>query len=92
MILAAKMGFDAEISRKEYHRLATVPFDSAYKFMATYHLAPLAPGEPERLVALVKGAPDVIMDRCASAEWNGETVPIDTVRDRPRRWSSRPTS
>ncbi len=81
VVLAAKMGIDAEISRKEYPRLATVPFDSAYKFMATYHLAPLAPGKPDRLLAVVKGAPDVIMDRCASAEWNGEIVPIDRVRE-----------
>src|SRR5262249_62096664 len=29
----------------------------------------------------VKGAPDVIVDRCAYALWHGKQVPIGTVRD-----------
>ncbi len=79
VVLAAKMGVDAEISRRELPRVATVPFDSAYKFMATYHIAPLAVGESDSLIGLVKGAPDVVMERCANAWWGEDIVPIADV-------------
>ena len=61
-----------------------MPFDSEYKFMATFHDRPdwIAGGvlrEPH--VVSVKGAPDVIIERCATALWHGEQVPIAQVRD-----------
>ena len=37
VVLAAKLGVNAEETRRAYPRLAEVPFDSAYKFMATFH-------------------------------------------------------
>ena len=37
VVLAAKLGVDAEETRRAYPRLAEVPFDSEYKFMATFH-------------------------------------------------------
>ena len=37
VVLAAKLGVDAEETRRTYPRLAEVPFDSDYKFMATFH-------------------------------------------------------
>ncbi|HKZ91662.1 MAG TPA: HAD-IC family P-type ATPase, partial [Candidatus Limnocylindrales bacterium] len=37
VVLAAKGGFDAVLTRERYPRLAEVPFDAAYKFMATFH-------------------------------------------------------
>ncbi|MEZ5114957.1 MAG: cation-translocating P-type ATPase [Candidatus Nanopelagicales bacterium] len=82
VVLAAKMGVDAPTSRREYPRAALVPFDSAYKFMATFHVAPLVDGGPDLLVQLVKGAPDVILDRCASAQWGDGEVPMDEARER----------
>ncbi len=82
VVLAAKMGVDADTSRREYPRVALVPFDSAYKFMATYHVVRLADDEPESLVCLVKGAPDVVLDRCSHVLWDGVEVPAHTVRDR----------
>ena len=36
-MLAAKIGVDVEETRRAYPRLAEVPFDSDYKFMATFH-------------------------------------------------------
>jgi Ca2+-transporting ATPase len=78
VVLAAKMGADAEVSRRTYPRLAEVPFDSAYKFMATFHIAPQR--ETDRLAEAVKGAPDVILERCSHALWHGEPVPIEQVR------------
>ena len=41
VVLAAKLGVDAEETRRAYPRLAEVPFDSEYKFMATFHRMPL---------------------------------------------------
>jgi Ca2+-transporting ATPase len=84
VVLAAKMGVDASETRRAVPRLAEVPFDSDYKFMATFHDRPatLAGGvlhEPH--FACVKGAPDVVLARCATALWNGALVPIEDVRD-----------
>lgn len=82
VVLAAKMGVDAGISRAEYPRDALVPFDSEYKFMATFHEGTLD-GEL-RLVELVKGAPDVLMQRCGSALWGDDVVAIETVSEQLR--------
>ncbi|HMM49524.1 MAG TPA: cation-transporting P-type ATPase [Miltoncostaeaceae bacterium] len=79
VVLAAKLGVDAEESRRLYPRLAEVPFDSDYKFMATLHRVPL--GDRERLVMLVKGAPDVVLDRCAhEGTAIGPPMPLDRER------------
>ena len=37
IVLGAKGGLDIEETRKAYPRIAEVPFDSEYKFMATFH-------------------------------------------------------
>jgi len=79
VVLAAKTGVDAENSRRAHPRLAEVPFDSAYKFMATFHNSP-EQGEGT-VIELVKGAPDVILAKCSGAYWGDEVVPIEQVRD-----------
>jgi len=65
VVLAAKLGIDAAETRRAYPRLAEVPFDSDYKFMATFHRVPV--DGVEHTVVLVKGAPDVVLARCAMA-------------------------
>ena len=62
---AAKLGVDAEETRRAYPRLAAVPFDSAYKFMATFHRVTV--DGVEHVVELVKGGPDVVFARCTHA-------------------------
>ncbi|MCU0301843.1 MAG: HAD-IC family P-type ATPase, partial [Candidatus Nanopelagicales bacterium] len=57
--LARKAGFDAS----GYRRLAVVPFESEHKYMATLNETP----EGRRIV-LVKGAPDRVLDRCATEQ------------------------
>ena len=64
VVLAAKMGVDAEQTRSALERRAEVPFDSEYKFMATFHDRPdwVAGGilkEPHFMT--VKGAPDIVV-------------------------------
>ena len=83
VVLAAKMSADAERTRESLERRAEVPFDSEYKFMATFHDRPdwLAGGvlkEPHFMT--VKGAPDVVLERCSHALWHGREIPIDEVR------------
>ena len=63
VVLAAKLGVDAEETRRAYPRLAEVPFDSDYKFMATFHR--VTRRRRERVIELVKGGPDVVLARCA---------------------------
>src|SRR6185369_8515316 len=84
VVLAAKTGVDAEETRRTIPRRGEVPFDSEYKFMATLH------DTPQHLVGgiiqhphfmSVKGAPDVVIERCDRALWHGETTPIAEVRD-----------
>jgi Ca2+-transporting ATPase len=79
VVLAAKLGVDAEETRRRYPRAAEVPFDSEYKFMATFHHIEVD-GVP-RVVELVKGGPDVVLARCSRAggPMNDE-VPLDPVR------------
>lgn len=79
VVLAAKIGIDAEESRHSYPRVAEVPFDSAYKFMATAHWLPWR-GD-RTLVEVVKGGPDVVLQRCTKAlAGPGEVVDLETMR------------
>jgi P-type Ca2+ transporter type 2C len=80
VVLAAKLGVDAEETRRAYPRLAEVPFDSEYKFMATFHRVNVEGGE--RVIELVKGGPDVVLARCARSggPMSGSQVPIVGVR------------
>jgi Ca2+-transporting ATPase len=84
VVLAAKVGVDAEETRRTLPRRTMVPFDSEYKFMATFHDRPdwFSGGilhEPHFIS--VKGAPDIVIDRCTSALWHGGQVPMEQVRE-----------
>ena len=62
IVLAAKGGLHLDGVRARYPRVAEVPFDSDYKFMATFHEMT---DEQQRPVVrcFVKGAPDVLIGR-----------------------------
>ena len=80
VVLAAKLGVDAEETRRAYPRIGEVPFDSDYKFMATFHRMTLE--GTERVVQLVKGGPDVVLARCTHSRGpDGSQVPIDEARE-----------
>ena len=80
VVLAAKLGIDAEETRQAYPRLSEVPFDSEYKFMATFHRVKF--DGVEHVIELVKGAPDVVVARCSQAggPLSGSQVPIAESR------------
>ncbi len=81
VVLAAKGGVDPTLTRERYPRVATLPFDAAYKFMATFHRMEDDAGKPV-IRAFVKGAPDQLLARASSAHGpDGTDVPIDKVRE-----------
>jgi Ca2+-transporting ATPase len=59
LALARKAGVDAERLNEKYPRIAEIPFDSAHKFMATFH----HDGAMVRM--WLKGAPDVLLARAS---------------------------
>jgi magnesium-transporting ATPase (P-type) len=70
--LARKAGFD----ERDFERIATIPFESENKFMATLHRSP-----DGRQRILLKGAPDRLLDRC-DHQWTAD----DSVEDLDASW------
>jgi Ca2+-transporting ATPase len=65
IVLAEKGGISVDGAREMYPRIAEVPFDSDYKFMATFHNMTDQEGKPV-VRCFVKGAPDVLIKRSGS--------------------------
>jgi Ca2+-transporting ATPase len=81
VVLAAKGGVDPTLTREQYPRVATLPFDAAYKLMATFHRMQNASGK-DVIRCYVKGAPDQLLARASSAQGpDGQAYPIDQVRE-----------
>jgi Ca2+-transporting ATPase len=76
IVLAEKGGISVDGAREMFPRVAELPFDSDYKFMATYHEMINEKGEPV-VRCFVKGAPDVLIAR-GGYYWmpGGETLRI----------------
>ncbi|GIM95942.1 cation-translocating P-type ATPase [Paractinoplanes toevensis] len=64
VVLAEKGGIDVAATRERYPRVAELPFDAAYKMMATFHRMTTTDGR-EVVRAYVKGAPDQLLARAA---------------------------
>ena len=82
VVLAEKGGIDVTALREERHPAAEIPFDSDYKFMATFHSWT---GERGRKVVrcFLKGAPDVLARRADRYLGGEEILPFDdTARQR----------
>jgi P-type Ca2+ transporter type 2C len=65
VVLAEKGGLDVVATREAYPRVAELPFDAAYKLMATFHRMSDEAGR-EVVRCFVKGAPDQLLAR---TEW-----------------------
>jgi len=65
VVLAAKGGIDAVSTRERYPRIAELPFDAAYKLMATFHRMKDGSGH-DVVRCFVKGAPDQLLARAAT--------------------------
>ncbi len=73
IVLAEKGGIHVDGAREMYPRVAEVPFDSDYKFMATFHSMVDESGNPV-IRCFVKGAPDVLIAR-AGSYWMPDGAP-----------------
>jgi Ca2+-transporting ATPase len=81
VVLAAKGGVDPALTRERYPRVATLPFDAAYKMMATFHKMTDAAGK-DVIRGYIKGAPDQLLARAVNAHGpDGSPVPIEQIRD-----------
>ncbi|SFD64571.1 cation-translocating P-type ATPase [Streptomyces aidingensis] len=77
LVLAAKAGLDPEALRARTPRTGEVPFDPAAKYMATQHADPAGGTRVH-----VKGAVDVLLERCTDVLTEHGPAPLD---DRRRR-------
>ncbi|MCC6667616.1 MAG: cation-translocating P-type ATPase [Polyangiaceae bacterium] len=69
--VALKAGVDPSELAARMPRLDELPFDSATKLMATFHR------DSERVLVLVKGAPDVLLERSSHVLAARGTEPLD---------------
>jgi Ca2+-transporting ATPase len=60
VVMAAKGGVDVAALRSEFPRIGEVPFDSAAKYMATFHR------DGGEVLCIVKGAIDRLLERCTA--------------------------
>ncbi len=76
---AMKAGFDPGHYRREWPRLDQIPFDAAYRYMATLHAGPAG----ERLV-FVKGAPEAVlaMAGATGVDWDGAIASLAAEGER----------
>jgi len=70
VVAALKLGISLEQGKNDLPRLDVIPFESEHQFMATLH------GELGGKVVFVKGAPEVVLRRCA-----GETEKVKAQVD-----------
>ena len=77
IVAARKAGLEAEALDARFARIAEVPFSSERKLMSTIH----SDAEmQERLLALTKGAPDVLLARCSQELVGEKTKPLTAER------------
>jgi len=67
---AMKARIDPESERKAAPRLDEIPFDAAYRFMASLHHG------PNGAVIYLKGAPEAVLERCATENAGSGLRPI----------------
>ncbi len=84
LVVGAKGGIRREEIDRRWKRVKEYPFDSERKRMSV-----LVEGPGGERMLLVKGAPDVLLDRCTHILRNGKAVPLSqTQRDEALRMNS----
>jgi len=77
IVAARKAGLSAETLTNRFERVGEVPFSSERKLMSTVHRDS---ERKERLLAFVKGAPDVLLGRCSEERVGENTRPLTDDR------------
>ena len=72
VVMAMKAGLNPEHLRTEWPRSDEIPFDAQHRFMATSHIGP---GDVQ--VVFVKGAPEQVLDMCATQLDGSQQQPLD---------------
>ena len=67
---------DIEQTREEYPQLYIIPFNSRLKWMKTIHKPPPTKADQRRL-AVLKGAPEIVLKSCSHYLNKGQETPID---------------
>ena len=88
VVLAAKGGIDVDETRRLYPRVGEVPFDSDYKFMATFH--EMEDDGRKVVRCFVKGAPDVLLARSTHGPGRRRLDGAGRGAPRPRARRERP--
>ena len=70
IVAARKAGLTDDQLTARFARIGEVPFSSERKLMSTVHTDA---EQPERLLVLIKGAPDILLNRCQQ-EWLGDAA------------------
>ncbi len=77
LTLAEKGGIVAKTISGKYPRIEEIPFDSERKMMTTFHEM----ATKDEIVSFTKGAPDLVIDRCAKVLLDGDVVKLtDEIR------------
>jgi P-type Ca2+ transporter type 2C len=74
LVLGHKAGLDVNATRERFPRLATLPFDSTSKLMATFNTATDRSGK-HVVRCFVKGAAPAVMGRTTTALAGADHVP-----------------
>jgi Ca2+-transporting ATPase len=84
IVAGAKAGYWKDDLEKGFPRVSEIPFDSERKRMTTVHAledlqvggpSPFEPGQ-EGPVAIVKGAPDIVLDQCTHILTDDGVIPL----------------
>jgi len=70
--LAAKGGIELDSLDEKYPRIQEIPFDASRKMMTTFHEGFIE----NKITAITKGAPDLLIQKCSHILLNGEVVPF----------------
>ena len=70
IVAAKKAGIDKEEFEKQEPRIAEIPFSSERKRMTTVH------AKQDRKIAYMKGAPEVVLEKCSKIFLGGKTLPL----------------
>jgi cation-transporting ATPase F len=77
IVSACKAGYSPEVLTAQQPRLDAIPFDSQHQYMATLHDA----GAQRLRVVYVKGALEVVLEKCTTAlDAAGQVLPLNTAQ------------